>query len=163
MVPEMMQRANHYIAAKTLVADKQEEQKCPRVEQPRGPPSRPSRRRIDGPELQFKKQIDVIVGGPAAGGDSSSMRKAYAHVTAKKTPRQHRCPEITFWPEGEEYPDHDDALVILCGVLPMLLDRDNAPQEASNLTMTIDPREPSKLILNPEPMEEVGEIPVDPK
>ncbi|RWW55536.1 hypothetical protein BHE74_00037826 [Ensete ventricosum] len=49
------------------------------------------------------------------------------------------------------------------GVLPMLLDRDNAPQEASNLTMTIDPREPSKLILNPEPMEEVGEIPVDPK
>ncbi|RRT70773.1 hypothetical protein B296_00009161 [Ensete ventricosum] len=51
----------------------------------------------------------------------------------------------------------------LIGVLPMLLDRDNAPQEASNLTMTIDPREPSKLTLNPEPMEEVGEILVDPK
>ncbi|RRT61893.1 hypothetical protein B296_00016248 [Ensete ventricosum] len=47
-VPKMMQRANHFIAAKTLIAKKREEQKRPRVEQPRGPASGPSRRRMRG-------------------------------------------------------------------------------------------------------------------
>ncbi|RRT46393.1 hypothetical protein B296_00042097 [Ensete ventricosum] len=37
---------------------------------------------------------------------------AYARVVVEKRPRHHRDPEISFQSEGEEYPDHDDALVI---------------------------------------------------
>ncbi|RWV96393.1 hypothetical protein GW17_00040900 [Ensete ventricosum] len=56
--------------------------------------------------------IDVIVDGPAAGGDSTSARKAYARAAVEKRPRRRPDLEISFQPEGEEYPDHDDALVV---------------------------------------------------
>ncbi|RZR96455.1 hypothetical protein BHM03_00025480 [Ensete ventricosum] len=46
-VPEMLQRANQYIAAKTLEAGKQDESKHLRAEQPRGHPSRLPKRRED--------------------------------------------------------------------------------------------------------------------
>ncbi|RRT73440.1 hypothetical protein B296_00022710 [Ensete ventricosum] len=42
---------NHFIAAKTLIVEKREEQKRPRTEQPRGPTSGPSRRRIEGSDF----------------------------------------------------------------------------------------------------------------
>ncbi|RZS18218.1 hypothetical protein BHM03_00050464 [Ensete ventricosum] len=89
-IPKMMQRANHYIAAETLMVDKREEQKRPRAEQ-------------------------YQVGGPVIGGDSSSAHKAYARATIEKRSRRHPDPEISFRPEGEEYPNHDDALVIAVG------------------------------------------------
>ncbi|RWW19734.1 hypothetical protein GW17_00016184 [Ensete ventricosum] len=50
-VPEMMQRTNHFIAAKTLIHRKREEQKHPRTKQSQGSTSRPSRRRIEGPDF----------------------------------------------------------------------------------------------------------------
>ncbi|RZS15091.1 hypothetical protein BHM03_00046881 [Ensete ventricosum] len=156
MVPEMMQRANHYITTETLIVDKCEKQKRPRTEQSRGPTSRPSRWRLEGsnfnrsrpsttplnstrterhlghyiqkqrdnPDWRPKsdqrprtaepigRQIDVIVSGPTARGDSSSTRKAYVRAAVEKKPKCHLDPEISFQPEGEEYPDHDDAMVI---------------------------------------------------
>ncbi|RWW41125.1 hypothetical protein BHE74_00053408, partial [Ensete ventricosum] len=51
IVPEMMQRANHFITAETPIAGKREEQKRPRTEQSRGPTSGPSRRRIEGSDF----------------------------------------------------------------------------------------------------------------
>ncbi|RRT47938.1 hypothetical protein B296_00044090 [Ensete ventricosum] len=62
--------------------------------------------------LAIEKQIDIIVGGSPTRGDSSSARKAYAWAMVEKRPKYHQDPQITFRPEGEEYPDHDDALVI---------------------------------------------------
>ncbi|RWW86706.1 hypothetical protein BHE74_00004498 [Ensete ventricosum] len=56
--------------------------------------------------------IDVIVSGPTARGDSSSTRKAYVRAAVEKKPKCRLDPEISFQPEGEEYPDHDDAMVI---------------------------------------------------
>ncbi|RWW51648.1 hypothetical protein BHE74_00041981 [Ensete ventricosum] len=50
-VPEMMQRTNYFIVVEALIVRKREEQKRPRVEQPRGPTSGPSRRRIEGPDF----------------------------------------------------------------------------------------------------------------
>ncbi|RWW07906.1 hypothetical protein GW17_00028691 [Ensete ventricosum] len=50
-IPEMMQRANHYIDAKTLIAGKREEQKHLRTESARGFTSGPLRRRIEGLDL----------------------------------------------------------------------------------------------------------------
>ncbi|RWW70573.1 hypothetical protein BHE74_00021744 [Ensete ventricosum] len=44
------------------------------------------------PKGLVEKQIDVIVGGLAPGGDSSSARKAYAQVTIEKRPRPERDP-----------------------------------------------------------------------
>ncbi|RWW01212.1 hypothetical protein GW17_00035764 [Ensete ventricosum] len=60
----------------------------------------------------MERQIDVIVGGPTVGGDSSSARKAYARAEVQKSPRVQRDPKITFKFENE-YPDHEDTLVIL--------------------------------------------------
>ncbi|RRT60969.1 hypothetical protein B296_00004938 [Ensete ventricosum] len=53
----MMQRANHYIAAKTLIAEKHEEQKRPRMEQSRGPTSGPSRRRVEGLDFSWSRPL----------------------------------------------------------------------------------------------------------
>ncbi|RZR91029.1 hypothetical protein BHM03_00019074 [Ensete ventricosum] len=63
------------------------------------------------PKGPVERQIDVIVGGPAMGGDSSSARKAYARVEVQKRPRARYDLEITFEFESE-YLDHDDTLVI---------------------------------------------------
>ncbi|RRT41456.1 hypothetical protein B296_00043701 [Ensete ventricosum] len=62
---------------------------------------------------QLYPNINIIVGRPAASGDSTSARKAYARAAVGKRPRHHLDPEISFQPDGEEYPDHDDALVII--------------------------------------------------
>ncbi|RRT62545.1 hypothetical protein B296_00026841 [Ensete ventricosum] len=64
------------------------------------------------PNGPVEKQINVIIGGPTSGGDNPSACKAYAQTTIQKRPRQEPFPEITFRSGEEEYPDHDDALVI---------------------------------------------------
>ncbi|RZR94056.1 hypothetical protein BHM03_00022668 [Ensete ventricosum] len=64
------------------------------------------------PKGLVEKQIDVIVGGLPTSDDSSSARKAYAYVEVQKRPHAQSNPEITFESEGE-YPDHDDAMVIM--------------------------------------------------
>ncbi|RWW82973.1 hypothetical protein BHE74_00008533 [Ensete ventricosum] len=69
------------------------------IMKPREPSLRPK-----GPT---ERQIDIIVGGPAACGVSSSVRKAYAHAKVQKRPRPRSDPGFTFEFESE-YPDHDD-------------------------------------------------------
>ncbi|RWW56504.1 hypothetical protein BHE74_00036774 [Ensete ventricosum] len=63
------------------------------------------------PKGPVERQIVVIVGGPAAGGVSSSARKSYARAEVQKRPRPRSDPGFTFDSENE-YPDHDDALVV---------------------------------------------------
>ncbi|RRT80325.1 hypothetical protein B296_00013484 [Ensete ventricosum] len=58
-----------------------------------------------------ERHIDVIVGGPTAGGVSSSTRKAYARAEVQKRPRPRSDPRFTFESESD-YPDHKDALVV---------------------------------------------------
>ncbi|RRT84546.1 hypothetical protein B296_00004071 [Ensete ventricosum] len=64
------------------------------------------------PKGLVERQVDVIVGGPAMGGVSSSVRKAYALAEVLKRSRTRGNPRITFKSENE-YPDHDDALVVM--------------------------------------------------
>ncbi|RWW46392.1 hypothetical protein BHE74_00047677 [Ensete ventricosum] len=64
------------------------------------------------PKGLTEKQIDIIVNDLASGGNSSLGRKAYARSTMEKRLRYNCDPEITFGSGNEEYPDHDDALVI---------------------------------------------------
>ncbi|RRT71386.1 hypothetical protein B296_00019681 [Ensete ventricosum] len=54
-VLEMMQRAYHFIVAKTLIHGKREEQKHPRTEQSQGSTSRSSRRRIEGLDFSHSR------------------------------------------------------------------------------------------------------------
>ncbi|RWW86682.1 hypothetical protein BHE74_00004526 [Ensete ventricosum] len=70
-------------------------------------PQKPSLR----PKGPVERQVDFIVGGPIAGGVSSSARKAYARVKVQKRPQPQSDPGITFDSESE-YLDHDDALVV---------------------------------------------------
>ncbi|RWV92711.1 hypothetical protein GW17_00044888 [Ensete ventricosum] len=56
-VLEIMQRANRFIAVETLIVGKCEEQKHPQTEQPRGPTSGPSRRRIEGPDFSRSRPL----------------------------------------------------------------------------------------------------------
>ncbi|RZR84798.1 hypothetical protein BHM03_00011679 [Ensete ventricosum] len=58
------------------------------------------------------KQIDVIFGGPTSGCDSSSARKAYARSEVGKRPAHDENLDITFKSGSEQFPCHDDALVI---------------------------------------------------
>ncbi|RWW37118.1 hypothetical protein BHE74_00057811 [Ensete ventricosum] len=76
------------------------------------PASRPPRDSSPGPKGPVEKQIDIIFGGPASGGDSSSAHKAYARSKVEKRPTHDEDLDITFKSGGEEYPCHDDALVI---------------------------------------------------
>ncbi|RWW65175.1 hypothetical protein BHE74_00027533, partial [Ensete ventricosum] len=59
-----------------------------------------------------EKQIDVIFDGPASGGSNSSARKAYGRSEVGKRPLHNEDLDVTFKSGGEEYPYHDDALVI---------------------------------------------------
>ncbi|RWV83798.1 hypothetical protein GW17_00054548 [Ensete ventricosum] len=45
------------------------------------------------PKGPMERQIDMIVGGPAVGGDSSSARKAYARLEVQKRPRVQHDPK----------------------------------------------------------------------
>ncbi|RWW11835.1 hypothetical protein GW17_00024533, partial [Ensete ventricosum] len=74
--------------------------------------SRPPRDSSPRPKGPIEKQIDVIFDGPASGGDSSSAHKAYARSEVGKRPTHDEDLNITFKSGGEEYPCHDDALVI---------------------------------------------------
>ncbi|RZS16638.1 hypothetical protein BHM03_00048660, partial [Ensete ventricosum] len=67
------------------------------------------------PKGPVEKQIDVIVGRPTMGNDNSSARRACAHAEVQKRPHARSNPEITFESESE-YPDHDDALVIMAHI-----------------------------------------------
>ncbi|RWW73583.1 hypothetical protein BHE74_00018535 [Ensete ventricosum] len=53
-----------------------------------------------------------MFGGLASGGDSSSARKAYARSEVGKRPTHDEDLDITFKSGGEEYPCHDDALMV---------------------------------------------------
>ncbi|RZR97828.1 hypothetical protein BHM03_00027083, partial [Ensete ventricosum] len=63
------------------------------------------------PDRPIEKQIDVIVGGPASGGDSSSAKKAYTRSAVEKRLRS-QDPGITFGEGDDAYSDHDNTLVI---------------------------------------------------
>ncbi|RZS13040.1 hypothetical protein BHM03_00044558 [Ensete ventricosum] len=69
------------------------------------------------PKGPMVRQIDVIVGRPVAGGDSSSARKAYARAEVQKRPRARLDPEITFKSENE-YPAH----IVNAHVKPIMID-----------------------------------------
>ncbi|RRT46592.1 hypothetical protein B296_00005585 [Ensete ventricosum] len=136
-MPKMLQRANQYVALEALVAEKH-----PRAESSRGPPPGLPRKRMERaeqaiedlicrghldryirkpcksflhPKGLMKRQIDVIIGGPATSGDSSSARKAYASAEVQKRPQARGDHEITFKSE-REYLDHNDAFVIMTRV-----------------------------------------------
>ncbi|RRT46374.1 hypothetical protein B296_00036248 [Ensete ventricosum] len=74
------------------------------------PDSRPPRDSSPRPKGPVEKQIDVIFGGSASGGDSSSARKAYARSEVGKRSTHDEDLDITFKSGGEEYPCYDDAL-----------------------------------------------------
>ncbi|RRT37856.1 hypothetical protein B296_00050352 [Ensete ventricosum] len=76
------------------------------------PDSRPPRDSSPRPKGPVEKQIYVIFEGPASGGDSSLARKAYARSEIEKRLTPDEDLDITFKSGGEEYPCHDDALVI---------------------------------------------------
>ncbi|RZR72972.1 hypothetical protein BHM03_00018874 [Ensete ventricosum] len=80
------------------------------------PKGRPTRDYLPRPKGPIKKQINVIIDRPASGGDSSLVRKAYTRSMLEKRPKRDRDPKITFESGNEEYPDHDDALVILAWI-----------------------------------------------
>ncbi|RZS01982.1 hypothetical protein BHM03_00031935 [Ensete ventricosum] len=63
------------------------------------------------PKGPMERHINVIVEGPVVGGVSSSVKKAYACAKVQKRPRPQSDPGFTFESENE-YPDHDDALVV---------------------------------------------------
>ncbi|RZS04780.1 hypothetical protein BHM03_00035163 [Ensete ventricosum] len=60
-----------------------------------------------------EKQIDIIIKESTFDEDSAFSRKVYAQAIMEKCPEQKDEPEITFEAEETEYPDNDDALVVL--------------------------------------------------
>ncbi|XP_064992488.1 uncharacterized protein LOC135629222 [Musa acuminata AAA Group] len=115
-IPEILQHANQYIAAEALMAGRHEDNKRPRMETNlrRSPWALPqgTRRSNSVPWGLVKRQIDIISGGPTAGGNNSTARKAYARSRVDKCPKLEFEPEITFGTEEVERSHYDDALVI---------------------------------------------------
>ncbi|RWV78063.1 hypothetical protein GW17_00061028 [Ensete ventricosum] len=66
------------------------------------PDSRPPRDSSPRPKGPIEKQIDVIFGGLASGGDSSSTRKAYARSEVGKRSAHDEDLDITFKSGGED-------------------------------------------------------------
>ncbi|RZR71788.1 hypothetical protein BHM03_00007275 [Ensete ventricosum] len=76
------------------------------------PDSRPPRDSFPRPKGLVERQIDVIIGGSASDDNSSSTRKAYARTEVGKRHAREEDLDITFGSGNEEYPNHDDTLVI---------------------------------------------------
>ncbi|RRT32007.1 hypothetical protein B296_00050684 [Ensete ventricosum] len=66
------------------------------------PDGRPPRSSSPRPEGPVKKQINVIFGEPASGGNSSSARKAYARSEVRKRPLHDEDLDVTFKSGGED-------------------------------------------------------------
>ncbi|XP_065045922.1 uncharacterized protein LOC135677487 [Musa acuminata AAA Group] len=64
------------------------------------------------PRGPIERQIDINFGGPAADGNSSAARKAYARSAVEKRLWPELEPEITFGAKEVECSHHDNALVI---------------------------------------------------
>ncbi|RRT33723.1 hypothetical protein B296_00023018 [Ensete ventricosum] len=67
------------------------------------------------PKGPVERQINIRVGGPAAGGVSSSARKAYARAKVQKRPQPRNDPGFTFESESE-YLDHNDTLMVMARI-----------------------------------------------
>nr|XP_009413510.1 PREDICTED: uncharacterized protein LOC103994799 [Musa acuminata subsp. malaccensis] len=137
-IPEMLQRVNQFIVAEVWMTGKREDHKRVRAEPSHGQhwhgteECRELKRQIEElirkghlgrylqqdkglspqPEGLVEHQINMITGGPAAGGNSMSGRKAYAQATTAEATRRRPDPEVTFPAEGAGRSEHNDALVI---------------------------------------------------
>ncbi|RWV78502.1 hypothetical protein GW17_00060532 [Ensete ventricosum] len=101
----MLQRANQYIAVEALVGGKREDQKRSYANSSRGPPSGPLRRRMEKAEPAILRLPNTPL--------TSNRTENFLQIREKgllKAPNPMKSrPEES---GEEEYPDHDDALVI---------------------------------------------------
>ncbi|RRT44569.1 hypothetical protein B296_00041832 [Ensete ventricosum] len=95
----------------------------------------------------LEKQIDVIFGGPASGGDSSSARKAYARSEIGKRPAHDEDLDIIFKLGGKETEVKDSYGVVHGGKAPISVQRyhrapDPQPAQGGRLDLSSAPKVP---------------------